>query len=63
MREGPLVVIVDDDKSIRRSIQDLLKAAGFSTAAFGDAESFLGSPSCARGLPGRRHADAAHVGP
>ena len=48
MREGPLVVIVDDDKSIRRSIQDLLTAAGFSTAAFGDAESFLGSPTRAR---------------
>src|SRR4030095_8481228 len=48
MREGPLVVIVDDDKSIRRATEDLLKAAGFSTAAFGDAESFLGSPSRAR---------------
>jgi FixJ family two-component response regulator len=48
MREGPLVAIVDDDKSIRRATQDLLKAAGFSTAAFEDAESFLGSASRAR---------------
>ena len=45
MREGPLVAIVDDDKSIRNATQDLLKAAGFSTATFEDAESFLGSAS------------------
>ena len=45
MLESPLVAIVDDDKSIRNSTQDLLKAAGFSTAAFEDAESFLGSAS------------------
>ena len=45
MRERPLVAIVDDDKSIRNATQDLLKAAGFSTATFEDAESFLDSPS------------------
>jgi len=45
MHEGPLVAIVDDDKSIRNATQDLLKAAGFSTATFEDAESFLGSAS------------------
>jgi FixJ family two-component response regulator len=45
MPTGPLVAIVDDDKSIRNAIQDLLKAAGFSTATFEDAESFLGSAS------------------
>jgi len=45
MPETPLVAIVDDDKSIRNATQDLLKAAGFSTAAFEDAESFLGSAS------------------
>jgi FixJ family two-component response regulator len=43
MREAPLVAIVDDDKSIRNATQDLLKSAGFSTATFEDAESFLGS--------------------
>ena len=48
MPEGPLVAIVDDDKSIRNATQDLLKAAGFSTATFEDAESFLGSTSRAR---------------
>ena len=45
MSERPLVAIVDDDKSIRNATQDLLKAAGFSTATFEDAESFLGSAS------------------
>jgi FixJ family two-component response regulator len=43
MSEGPLIAIVDDDESIRNAAQDLLKAAGFSTATFEDAESFLGS--------------------
>ena len=41
----PLVAIVDDDKSIRNGTRDLLKAAGFSTAVFEDAESFLASAS------------------
>jgi len=42
MAERPLVAIVDDDKSIRNATSDLLKAAGFTPAAFEDAESFLG---------------------
>ena len=41
MAGKPLVAIVDDDKSIRNGTRDLLKAAGFSTAVFEDAESFL----------------------
>ena len=45
MQERQFVAIVDDDKSIRNATQDLLKAAGFSTAMFEDAESFLGSAS------------------
>ena len=45
MREGPLVAIVDDDKSIRIATESLLRSAGFSTATFEDAESFLGSAS------------------
>src|SRR4030095_6173845 len=48
MPERPLIAVVDDDKSIRNATQDLLKAAGFSTATFEDAESFLGSASRAR---------------
>jgi FixJ family two-component response regulator len=45
MAQRPLVVIVDDDQSLRNATRDLLKAAGFSTATFEDAESFLGSAS------------------
>ena len=45
MAAKPLVAIVDDDKSIRNGTRDLLKAAGFSTALFDDAESFLASAS------------------
>ena len=45
MAERPLVAIVDDDKSIRNATSDLLKAAGFTPAAFEDAESFLGWPT------------------
>jgi FixJ family two-component response regulator len=43
MVERPLVAIVDDDESIRRATHSLLRAAGFATAAFSDAESFLSS--------------------
>jgi len=39
----PLVAIVDDDQSIRDATSNLLQAAGFSTATFADAESFLQS--------------------
>jgi FixJ family two-component response regulator len=45
MADMPLVAIVDDDKSIRNATCDLLKAAGFTAAAFEDAESFLGWPT------------------
>lgn len=41
MRERPLVAIVDDDSSLRNATSDLLKSAGFSTATFEDAETFL----------------------
>jgi len=44
MSEGPLIAVVDDDLSIRNATQDLLKAAGFSAATFGNALSFLDSP-------------------
>ena len=44
MPEGPLIAVVDDDRSIREATQDLLKAAGFSASAFGNSMSFLGSP-------------------
>ena len=43
MPEGPLIAVVDDDRSIRNATQDLLNAAGFSTFTFENAKSFLGS--------------------
>jgi FixJ family two-component response regulator len=44
MADGLLIAVVDDDMSIRNATQDLLRAAGFSTAAFSNATSFLDSP-------------------
>ena len=41
MSSRPLVAIVDDDESLRNATSNLLEAAGFSTATFADAESFL----------------------
>ena len=43
MTDRSLVAIVDDDESIRRATLSFLRAAGYETAAFGDAESFLRS--------------------
>jgi FixJ family two-component response regulator len=43
MADAPLIAVVDDDMSIRNATQDLLKAAGFSVAAFSNAASFLDS--------------------
>ena len=45
MAEVPLIAIVDDDMSIRNATQDLLRAAGFATATFSNATSFLDSPT------------------
>jgi FixJ family two-component response regulator len=43
VRKGPLVAIVDDDKSIRDTTKDLLESAGFSAAVFARAASLLKS--------------------
>jgi FixJ family two-component response regulator len=48
MPEVPLIAVVDDDRSIRNATQDLLKAAGYSTATFGNATTFLDSPDRAQ---------------
>jgi len=47
MAERLLVAIVDDDKSFRSATRDLLKAAGYSTATFEDAKTFLESGNSA----------------
>jgi FixJ family two-component response regulator len=43
MRERSLVVIVDDDESVRESLPDLLRELGFAPAAFSSAAAFLAS--------------------
>ena len=38
-----LVAIVDDDDSVRITLQELLRSAGFASRGFDSAEAFLGS--------------------
>jgi len=40
---APVIAIVDDDRSVRDGIVDLVAAMGFDAAAFAHAEHFLGS--------------------
>jgi FixJ family two-component response regulator len=40
-----LVVVVDDDESVRESLPDLVKEFGFAVQAFSSAEEFLASRS------------------
>ena len=40
-----LVVVVDDDESVRESLPALLRECGFEAAAFSSAEEFLASDS------------------
>jgi FixJ family two-component response regulator len=44
MRGIPLISIVDDDESVRNSLDDLIRSAGFRTQSFPSAEVFWSSP-------------------
>jgi FixJ family two-component response regulator len=46
--EKSLVVVVDDDESVRESLPDLLKEFGFEVLVFSSAEEFLASGSVDR---------------
>jgi len=39
----PLIAVVDDDDSVRESLRDLLRSAGFAVQVFASAEEFLHS--------------------
>ena len=43
----PLIIVVDDDESVRESLPDLLKEFGFEAQTFSSAEEFLASKSIA----------------
>jgi FixJ family two-component response regulator len=40
----PLVVVIDDDNSVRESSESLIRSAGFAVRVFDSAEQFLNSP-------------------
>jgi FixJ family two-component response regulator len=44
MSNCPLVAVVDDDESIRRSVKNLLGSVGIGVEMFRSAEAFLASP-------------------
>ena len=52
MAEWPLIAIVDDDQWMRRSLQRLLKSAGYRSEAFISAEHYLAA---------RNHEEAACI--
>jgi FixJ family two-component response regulator len=43
MPTKPLIVIVDDDESVREATRGLMKSLGFEARCFADAEEFLAS--------------------
>lgn len=43
MPSRPLVVVIDDDLSVRESLPDLLMQCGFAATAFASADAFLAS--------------------
>ena len=45
MADQPPICVVDDDESLRRSIDGLLRSAGYTVVQFEDADSFLAAQS------------------
>ena len=43
MANRPLISVVDDDESVRESIEGLMRSVGFAVNAFASAEEFLNS--------------------
>ena len=43
-QDVPTVFIVDDDKDVRESLQELLESVGLYSKSFGTAQEFLSSP-------------------
>lgn len=41
MKEVPVIAIVDDDESVRRSLHRLVRSAGYAVETFASAEDFL----------------------
>jgi len=48
MTHVSLISVVDDDQSLRESLEGLLKTLGYDTTVFSSAESFLGSEALAK---------------
>jgi len=45
--EAPVIAVVDDDASLRRSVKNLLSSAGFAVETFQSAEAFLDGAAAA----------------
>lgn len=43
MEKRPIISVVDDDESVRESIDSLIRSVGFTVRAFSSAEEFLNS--------------------
>ena len=58
--DAPIVFVVDDDASVRKSLTRVMASAGYAVEAFASAADFLAPRTLARGpvLPGPGRADA-----